>query len=482
MAWRPIRRWGDYTYSANWIVPTNLTGTNVLIRYTIRGLSLSVSNDTGELTPVQVTTNLTLSYPIAARPANDRFTNAFKIPTEGGVILGGSNNYALMEPGEPKHAKVATVDQSVWWIWSSPITTNVLVDTAGSDFKTVLAVYTVTNVPSGKPASVANLVEAASAGEDLVNKLRAHVNFNAQAGVSYRIAVAGQDTNSVGRIRLHVVPGGIPDTHPPSTTISYPDKDTLSTYESIYLYGVAKEPVLTDSGISNVVIQVNSGPLTNFVSGTENWSTIVTVPPGTNVVRVYAVDFAGNVGLADSVVVRYINPTNDNFVDAISLTGVGNLVTAINGRATVETGEPLKAGNIGGHSIWYSWRAPNTGELTLSTFGSSFDTLLGLYVGTNVTNLVTIAGNDDSYENSGYSELTQNVLSNQVYYIAVDGYGGASGDVTLQYAFTAPTPGQYYKLTTATTAGGEVSPPSGLYPAGSRVVLTATPKKTVRVR
>jgi hypothetical protein len=90
---------------------------------------------------------------------------------------------------------------------------------------------------------------------------------------------------------------------------------------------------------------------------------------------------------------------------------------------------------------------------------------------------VTINGNDDAYENSKFSELTQGVLSNQVYYIAIDGYGGDSGNVVLQYAFTAPTPGQYYRLTTATSAGGDVSPPSGLYPAGSRVVLTATPQK-----
>jgi len=46
--------------------------------------------------------------------------------------------------------------------------------------------------------------------------------------------------------------------------------------------------------------------------------------------------------------------------------------------ATKEPGEPAHAGNDGGASIWYSWTAPSTGNVTITTEGSSFDTLLGV--------------------------------------------------------------------------------------------------------
>ena len=59
-------------------------------------------------------------------------------------------------------------------------------------------------------------------------------------------------------------------------------------------------------------------------------------------------------------------------------------VTAGNNGATKEAGEPAVAGNGGGASVWWKFRAPATGKLRLSTAGSSFDTLLGVYRGSSV--------------------------------------------------------------------------------------------------
>src|SRR5207302_4619957 len=94
-----------------------------------------------------------------------------------------------------------------------------------------------------------------------------------------------------------------------------------------------------------------------------NWFGQLLLPPGTNTLRAFAQDIAGNVGPADIIVVRFVNPTNDNFGDAIELVGLGGVVTAVNERATREPGEPLHAGNEGGHSIWYKFRAPVNGTL-----------------------------------------------------------------------------------------------------------------------
>lgn len=465
---KPDKKANDGIFTTNLITPTTLDLTNLDLNFFIQGDDLAYTNDQGQLEPARLTNSFTVTYRLVPRPVNDRLTNAYKILGPGGVIT-ATNNYASMEPGEPKHAKAPTVDASVWWLWSSPVSTNVLIDLAGSSFDPVLAVYT-------GDASFKQLIEVASATNDVANKLKAHVNFNAVAGVTYRIAVAGWDTNGVGNIRLRVAPGATPDKRSPLVSITSPGKEAVVTSGAVSISGTAKEPVLNDSGISNVVIQVNSDPPTN-ATGTSSWSGYITLPPGTNIVRAFAVDYAGNVGPADSIVVRYLDPPNDNFSDATALTGVSGLLTNLNGRATLEPAEPLHSGNAGGRSIWYSWRAPANGTLSLSTEGSNFDTLLDVYLGTNFTSLVNVASNDDAHADSKYSALTLNVISNQLYAISVDGFGGAFGHAVLQYAFVAPSPSQYYALVVSASLGGRVSPPSNMYPAGSRVDLTATPDK-----
>jgi thiol-disulfide isomerase/thioredoxin len=83
--------------------------------------------------------------------------------------------------------------------------------------------------------------------------------------------------------------------------------------------------------------------------------------------------------------------------------------------------------------VWWSWNAPRSDTVTISTAGSSFDTLLGVYTGTSVSALTTIASNDD--ENSGTGSYTSKVVfgavANQTYQIAVDGFGGAFGNIKL---------------------------------------------------
>src|SRR5439155_14412703 len=85
----------------------------------------------------------------------------------------------------------------------------------------------------------------------------------------------------------------------------------------------------------------------------------------------------------------------DYFSDRVALEGLSGLIAGQNHGATFETGEPRHAGKVGGKSIWYSWIAPLTGIATFRTLGSTFDTLLAVYTGTNVSNLVTIDSDED---------------------------------------------------------------------------------------
>ncbi len=60
-------------------------------------------------------------------------------------------------------------------------------------------------------------------------------------------------------------------------------------------------------------------------------------------------------------------PPNDDFINRTPLAGA-RIATAIsNVGATKEPGEPDHLGNPGGSSVWFSWTAPASGRVTLST-------------------------------------------------------------------------------------------------------------------
>ncbi|MDZ4132050.1 MAG: matrixin family metalloprotease, partial [Dethiobacteria bacterium] len=87
--------------------------------------------------------------------------------------------------------------------------------------------------------------------------------------------------------------------------------------------------------------------------------------------------------------------TNDNFTSRTAISGTSGQATGSNINCTKEPGEPNHAGNSGGQSVWWEWVAPASGLVEISTAGSNFDTLLGVYSGTSVSGLTAVASNDD---------------------------------------------------------------------------------------
>ena len=117
----------------------------------------------------------------------------------------------------------------------------------------------------------------------------------------------------------------------------------------------------------------------------------------------------------------------DNFVDRVALSGVTGQTAGGNHNATREPGEPDHAHKPGGKSVWYTWTPTITGIATVGTSGSDFDTLLGVYRGTNVSNLIEV-GSDDDRGGFFASGLRFNAIKNKSYHFAIDGYGGDEGD------------------------------------------------------
>jgi hypothetical protein len=124
-------------------------------------------------------------------------------------------------------------------------------------------------------------------------------------------------------------------------------------------------------------------------------------------------------------------PPNDSFSNRIQLEGTQITVTGDNYFATKQPNEPNHADELGGASVWWTWTAPVTGNVTIDTKGTDFDTLLAVYRGFALTNLVPVASNDDASTNQATSLVTFAATAGTAYQIAVDGFAGAPGDIQL---------------------------------------------------
>ncbi len=131
-------------------------------------------------------------------------------------------------------------------------------------------------------------------------------------------------------------------------------------------------------------------------------------------------------------------PANDNFASAQAVVGCTGTVSGTNISATKQSGEPSHSpdNNAGGGSIWYQWQAPVSASVTITTAGSDYDTLLAVYTGSAVNGLTSSGKNDDVDTQGGIltSSVTFNATAGQVYKIAVDGWGGDTGSVVLNWA------------------------------------------------
>lgn len=132
-------------------------------------------------------------------------------------------------------------------------------------------------------------------------------------------------------------------------------------------------------------------------------------------------------------------PANDAFANAQALATTTGAATGTTTNATKESGEPNHVANAGGHSIWYGFTASGSGTATIDTFGSGFDTLLAAYTGGAVNALTQVAANDDTAPGT-QSRVTFAAVAGTTYQIAVDGYNGASGGVTINWTLPSSAP------------------------------------------
>jgi cyclophilin family peptidyl-prolyl cis-trans isomerase/outer membrane protein assembly factor BamB len=403
----------------------------------------------------------------ANRPANDDFAD--RIALFGAKANStGNNQGATGEAGEPRHGDSPPPQRSVWWKWTAGGDGTATIDTKGSDFDTLLAVYAGWEVDDLVSITANDDDPTASGGTRVKTSL---VTFKVKDGVGYSFAVTGF-AGSVGAIGLNLE-------FSPSKSVSRPSNDDFTKARLLYgeravatggngsATGEQGEPEHGESASPAGSVwwrwtAPRSGVAVVDTHGSD-FDTVLAVYSGNSLeglvpisqsddhlgATTSQVSFEANGGNTYSIAVDGFGtttgavtlnlamseklssaPDNDLFDKARSVTLQNMQYFGSNVGATGKSGEPAHTeGSAPLASVWWKWTAERNGWFSLDTRGSDFDTVLAIYRGDQVSTLNLVGSNDDYFGTA--SMVRFSVEAGVTYRIAVDGVGSEEGEVVL---------------------------------------------------
>jgi len=400
----------------------------------------------------------TLSNPASVRVTNAtlQFTDAFasmvNLPSSSGSGS-ASNSGATIESGEPEHAN-KSAGQSVWISWQPGASGIATISLAGSSFDTLLAVYT---------GSAVNALTPVASDDDSGGYFASAIRFNVTAGTRYRIAVAGLGTeNGDFNFQWSLTP----------TTSQVPVITVQPASQTVALGGVATFSLQTTPANVSVQWFLDGQLLAGATNKTLSIPNVDSSRVGSYSARVTsgsqsAMSIAAALQINNSEGVVEPVLSSDKLADALRLEHPIRLgsatfaATTTSGPRAMSTGiargytgtqifsttgglsdpsEPLHCGIQGGSSHWFALIAEGDGELHVSTDGSSFDTILAVYLpnGSGFENLQVVGCDNNSGLDGLDSRVSVPVQRHLTYVIVVDGVNGASGQVVLNYSLATP--------------------------------------------
>ncbi|HON07235.1 MAG TPA: Ig-like domain-containing protein, partial [Verrucomicrobiota bacterium] len=251
---------------------------------------------------------------------------------------------------------------------------------------------------------------------------------NGITDIGYPTNLSFDSSNSVWNYR-------IADLTPPIVVRRIPSAGDL-VYSSLnQITVIFSEPVI---GVSASDLLINGLPATNLIGSLTTYTFNFESPTNQGLIQVsfspnnHITDLAetpnafNSEGVGAKWTYRFIisvQQGNDNFANRIEITDIPMTVIGYNGGATTENGEPLGSGFLRrGASVWWKWVAPYSGVARIDTFGSYFNTGLGVFTGASVNALTQVAYNDNA-PNSSYGEslVTFNAVKGTEYQIQVCG-------------------------------------------------------------
>jgi hypothetical protein len=214
----------------------------------------------------------------------------------------------------------------------------------------------------------------------------------------------------------------------PLTLVATPQNQTVDAGGTVMFQVIA-------AGTPPIFYQwrLNGALLQGQTNSTLTLSNVQAISGGSFSVTVFAEGEAVTTAPATLVVLAATEPPpTDPFSNRPRLQGFQGIMQGDSSRAGSERDEPVFPG--GGKTVWCEWSAPADGIMTLTAQGSGFDTLLGVFTGTVLSNLTLLAKDDDQ---GGYytSHLQFNAQEGASYQIMLDGfdYEGIGGKFTLSW-------------------------------------------------
>jgi hypothetical protein len=367
----------------------------------------------------------------------------------------GNNLLATKEPGESNHAGQPG-GHSVWISWLAPENGAVTFDTRGSSFDTLLAVYLGDRLDNLQPVAS----DDRGGGFDWST-----VSFNATAGSTYHLVV--DSFREPGVIVLNWTPVPTPVLQvtraPQSQTVTEGANVAFSvevfnplaaTTTLTYQWSRNGVPIAGATGatlpLNNITLDqtgLYSVEVNNGVAPAVSVSAELQInqPLGGQADRtVFVTDRLGEaVDLATQVQPQRFRLALDQLAalhGAAPARGYSGAQAFNSFGSSTEVGEPGFCGVLGGASRWFTYTAPASGTLTVSTDGSDFNTVLGVFTGPGLdfeTLVLATCDNDggaDGKDSLARLEVTQGTT----YFVAVDGVGGVTGTVKLSYTLAVP--------------------------------------------
>ena len=422
-------------------------------------------------------------------PPNDNFQNA-QILSGKAFQTVGSNLDATPEENETQHMGQPAL-KSVWFSWTAPANGHVKVDTVGSTFDTVFAVYRNLFRSVGKeiqlkgtadfvysPDSSQNpsqLISKVAEDDESGGQKASKVSFMAVAGTTYHFAVDGRH-GAGGVFYLNL---NFSESQPPT------NDDFLSATR------LGGSPIRASVDSSSSSAEVNEprhagqdaarsvwwywtpdydGPVRISTEGS-NFDTILAIYTGSalgnlrrvvsnddsNGAKTSALEFhasKGNIyyiavdghdisgGKVDLQISQSSTPLNDQFANRASLVGNEINISSSNVMATNQDGEPAHSGLKTSKSLWWQWKADYTAPVKISTEGSDFDTVLAVYSGGEIGLLKPIVSNNN--DSNGLTSVAWfQAEQGKTYQIAVAGNNDSSG--SLQFSLSQDDEGVAYQ-------------------------------------
>ena len=467
----------------------------------IRTTGINVNTIRKLLTALPFAMFLAAGNLVAQVPVNDNFENADVIASSSGTADVDTST-ATSESGEPAHYTSAP-RHTLWWTFMPLTNGTLVVDTEGSVFDTVLALYMGSSL-----ATLQKLDSNDSAGDDV---MYSRIEVLLAAGTSYHIALDGYAESDSGAAYLNwaftpLAPNNYIVTLTAPQLIGYPSNIVVTggalygvlPHPSVYGYafngwwsGMGGTGDLVTSAISvsqsaNHALYAQFSPKTSSVTFDANGSTVpqqvvevtfgmawpaITTPTrdgylfdGWYTLEGEPIDLGSLVALesdlsvfAEWVAIPLPPPDNDTFATASVIAIVAGSTNVTTAMASAEPEEPAHYGGAPRHTLWWTFIPLTNGTLVVDTEGSSFDTVLALYTGSSLSTLQKLASNDSAGDDVLHSRIELVLVGGTTYHIALDGYSESdSGSACLNWGFTPLPANNYIVMPTSQSVSGVV--------------------------